>query len=392
MKKKILYFVCFVFFGFFSVSVYGEIKIVFRYDDYLLKPSKLNDSLIDIFQKNNIPLCLGVIPFDNSDSLIYKLNPDQINILISRIRRKEIEIALHGYNHVNNYNAPLMSKAMFSEFASVDYNKQYQLLAKGKRALDSLLENNTCVFVPPFNTYDKNTLKALEYLGFKIISGTIRGTTEGNLIKYMPPTYEDFSGLPDIINNFKDEDVVIILYFHPYSFVENSSASQNNSTNHITIRQLDSLLKWVKKQGVSFYTFSDLAKTYNFNSDLYQANSLKYNLLGKILNRLKLYRYGVYSTFESPKRNIGLLLGNVILHLLSFIFVYFLAYYIIKILHPSLKIVLLFLGICSIPILIFLLYIRNDFSFEIVLIMLIVNLTALILSLFRKYKQPIQNE
>lgn len=141
---------------------------------------------------------------------------------------------------------------------------------------------------------------------------------------------------------------------------------------------------------MNFYTFSDLAKTGNFDNTLYQANSLKYNLLKKVLNKLKLYRYGVYSTLEFHQRNKVLIFGNIILHLLSFLFVYFFVYYFIKILRPGLKTVLILLGIFSIPVLIYLYYIRNDFSFGMILIILLVNLIALIFSLLRIYKPLIQ--
>ena len=108
MKNKFLAIISILFLNMFSV--HGEIKMVFRYDDYLLMPSKLNDSILYIFQKNNIPLCVGIIPFDNNNTVINSLNQDQINDLISRIQRKEIEVALHGYNHNNNAHVSFFTK------------------------------------------------------------------------------------------------------------------------------------------------------------------------------------------------------------------------------------------------------------------------------------------
>ena len=368
------------------LTKHGETKIVFRYDDFQLIPSWLSDSLLNIFQKNNVPLCIGIIPFDRSGSFINELKSEQINDLRSRIQKNEIEVALHGFNHLNNLKASFLSKATYSEFATVNFEKQYEKLAKGKNTLDTLLKTNTRVFVPPFNTYDNNTIRGLEDLGFEIISGTMQGTSNSDLIKYIPVTYEDFSELPEIIKKYKNDDVTIILYFHPYTFKGGSSEYSNNLSELISIDQLDTLLNWTKKQNVSFYTFSELAKTENFNRVLFKANSLKYNLLKKILNKLKLYRYGVYSTLEFHKWNVGLIIGNILLHLLSFIFVYYVIYFLIKILHHGLKLVLILMGICSVPLLIYLFYIRNDFSFGIILILLMVNLTALILSIKRAYK------
>ena len=386
MKAKLLFIVSSLFFSVSLASGQGGIKMVFRYDDYLLVPSKFSDSLLNIFQKNNIPLCLGIIPFDSSDLFINKLNPDQVTALRSRIQRREIEVALHGFNHRNELNVSFLTRVTYSEFASIAYDKQYEKIAKGKKALDSLFQINTRVFVPPFNTYDNNTLKALDKLKFEIISSSLQGPSNSNLIKYMPATCEDFSELPRIIENSKGDDVTIILFFHPYSFKEGLSKYSKDLSKLMTINQLDTLLNWVKKQKVNFYTFSELAKIENFNKALYQTNTVKYNLFKKTLNRLKLYHYGIYSTIEFRKLNIELLFGNVILHLLSFLFVYFFVYYVIKILRPNLKMILILLGICSLPIFIYLFYIRNDFSFAIILIILSVNLAALILILFRIHK------
>jgi len=146
------------------------------------------------------------------------------------------------------------------------------------------------------------------------------------------------------------------------------------------------LLNWIKQQNVSFYTFSDLAVTENFDRDLFRANSYKYNLLLNALNFLKLYRYGVYSGLEYHRQKTGLILANIILHFVCFLLTYFFTNFLIGITHASLKTVLIFLGIGAIPVLIYLYYIRYDFSMEVIVILLFVITCAIILSLFRKYK------
>lgn len=390
MKIKNLFIVFFLFFNFFLTNGQGKVKMVFRYDDYLLVPSKFSDSLLYIFQRNNIPLCLGIIPYDSSNSLVYNLNSDQINDLKSRMQRKEIEIALHGFNHSNILKTSFLTKVTFSEFVSLDFDKQYEKLARGKKTIDSLFNINTNIFIPPFNTYDKNTLRALDDLGFEIISASTSGTFISGKIKYIPATCADFSELPKIINSYINNDVTIIFYFHPYSFKGSQSKYPNEFTRQISLNQLDTLLIWVKKQNINSYTFSDLAKIGSFDNELYRTNFLKYNLLGKILYKLKLYRFGVYSTPEFNKGNTWLIFGNIILHLFSFLFVYFFIFYLVKILRTSLKMILIFLGICSIPIFIYLIYIRNDFSLGIILIILLVNVIALIFSLLRTFKPSIK--
>jgi len=386
MKIRLLFIALLVLLNGFPANADGKIKMVFRFDDYLLIHSTLFDSLLNTFQKNKIPLCIGILPFDTSGSFIYKLNQDQVNDLRSRIHRKEIEVALHGFNHLNELSHRFLTRTTFSEFASIDYKKQYEKLAKGKMVLDTLLHINTNVFIPTFNTYDNNTLKALEELKFEIISGGLHGLSNSKIIKYIPPTYENFSELPDIIEKFGNENVTVIIYFHSYAFEESRYAYFKDPSRLVTFSQLDTLLNWIKQQNVSFYTFSDLAVTENFDRDLFRANSYKYNLLLNALNFVKLYRYGVYSGLEYHRQKTGLILANIILHFVCFLLTYFFANFFIGITRASLKTVLIFLGICAIPVLIYLYYIRYDFSLEVILILLFVITCAIILSLFKKYK------
>jgi hypothetical protein len=91
-------------------------------------------------------------------------------------------------NHLNVLNHRFLTRTTYSEFATVDYNKQYEKLAKGKMVLDTLLQINTSVFIPTFNTYDNNTLKVLEELKFEIISGGLHGPSGSEILKYIPPT------------------------------------------------------------------------------------------------------------------------------------------------------------------------------------------------------------
>ena len=370
----------------FPLIANGKIKMVFRYDDYLLISSSLSDSILNIFQKNKIPLCIGIIPFDSSGSLIYKLSPNQINDLRSRINRNEVEVALHGFNHLNELTHRFLTRTTYSEFASVDYDRQYEKLAKGKRTLDTLLQINTTIFIPPFNTYDYNTLKALEALKFEIISGSLHGPSNSESIKYIPATYEDFSELSKIIDKSKDKNVTIIIYFHSYSFKEGSPGTSGDFSSILTLDQLDSILGWINKQDISFYSFSDLSVTENYNSDLYEANSYKHNFLLKTLNFLKLYRYGIYPGLEYHHQKKVLIFANIILLFVCFLLTYFFANFFIGITRANLKTVLIFLGICAIPVLIYLYYIRYDFSLEVIIILLSVITCAIILSLFRKYR------
>jgi hypothetical protein len=48
-------------------------NVVFRVDDLYLDGSEFENNLLDIFEKNGIPLTLGVIPFHKDGSPIVRL-------------------------------------------------------------------------------------------------------------------------------------------------------------------------------------------------------------------------------------------------------------------------------------------------------------------------------
>ena len=386
MKFKILSLIFLLSVNSLLANVSSDTKIIFRFDDYLLTPSKLTDSLFLTFSRNKIPLCIGIIPFDTSGKFLNQLDSVQIADLQSRISNGEIEVALHGYNHRNQVTRLFFRKSTKSEFATTAYEKQLFKLSAGKRVLDSLLKTNISVFVPPFNTYDNNTLKALEKLNFKIISGNRQGPSDNSSMYYMPETHEDFSGLAEIIKKNKGRDVTIVVYFHPYTFVGGTGYYEGHSAGTITINQLDGFLKWVNTLNISSTTFTGLAKEADYGKTHYNENTFRNNLLKKALNYLKLYSYGVYFGFGLQKGNSFLAAANILLHIVTFVIVFLVIWLFYKKFRPAKVASLIILLVCLVPVLIFLIYIRNDYSFGIISIMLAVILCAVISGMMVAYR------
>lgn len=383
--KKFLPLILFMFFNTVFANNQERVKIVFRYDDYLLIPSRLSDSLLSTFSRHKIPLCIGIIPFDSSTKFLNRLDSLQVSQLRERIRKGEVEVALHGYNHQNQLKPGRFSKSTYSEFALVPYDVQLKKLSAGKQILDSLLGTDIKVFVPPFNTYDDNTLRVLESLGFEVISGSRQGSTNGKTIKFMPATHEDFSGLAGIIEKNTGKDVTIIVYFHPYTFKDESASIPSGSSGELTMKDLDEMLSRLNKLKASYYSFKGLSENGGYGSASFRNNSMKYNLLKKTLNYLKLYSYGTIRSSGSDASSIMLTAGNVLLHILVFALVFFCAAFFLRILNPGINYVLIFLIICLIPVSVFLVYIRNDFSFGMIAIMLGVIFSAIIISILNQY-------
>lgn len=385
MKKKILPFFLLIFFNSLLAGNADGVKVVFRYDDFLLKPSPLNDSLLNTFARNNIPLCIGIVPFDTSGNFLNGLDSAQISALRSRISRGEVEVALHGFNHRNHLKPGRFTKSTYSEWAEMQYDDQVKKLSYGKNILDSVLGTNIKVFVPPFNTYDDNTLKALETLGFEIVSGSRQGSSNGQTIQFIPSTYEDFSSLSEIIEKNRDNDVSVIVYFHPYTFKGGSDKYSTREEGNMSLEDLDSLLAKLNSANTSFFSFSGLAETGDFNSGSFRNNTMKYNLLKKTLLYTKLYNYGTLRSSGSTGTDNALTAANILLHILIFLITFSLTGLFLKIFHPEITTVLVLLILWLVPVSAYLVYIRNDFSFGMVVIMLLVIFSSLISAILWKY-------
>jgi peptidoglycan/xylan/chitin deacetylase (PgdA/CDA1 family) len=313
-------------------------KVLFRFDDYRLTKTNFYDSLLYIFKKNNIPLCLGIIPFDKNGLMHNNFNQEQLIDFKSRIRVGEIEIALHGFNH--NYNElherKLLTNSVISEFAGLDYSTQYNKIKKAKKSLDSLLNINVNIFIPPFNTYDDNTLKVLDSLKFKIISSSINGSSISNKMRYIPFTLNNLNELHKVIKKNQNENTTIVVLMHPYSFKGGSNYSGDYS-KPIDFKQLDILLNWINNLNyINATTFSVLNQNEIFDNKRFVLNSPNNNLVLKILNKLKLYRYGIYITAAYGKNHkVILVLINVFFHIITFLFVYYVTKLITRIIKSS---------------------------------------------------------
>lgn len=332
-----------------SINKFGQrIKIVFRYDDYQLTSTKFNESLLNSFKKNHIPLCLGIIPF-NEDGLIHnELTQEQLVDFTSRIKKGEVEVALHGFNHKDN---KLVEKSFLvnpipSEFAKLRYTDQFEKINKAKRSIDSLLNINVNIFIPPFNTYDDNTLKVLDSLKFEVISASIDGSSSSNKIKYIPSTCSDLNELSDIIKKYPNDNLVIVVLIHPYSFKGGSNYS-GGPQKRIDFKQLETLLNWVNNQKyINSTTFSRLNQSEIFDNKRFVLNSVNNNLLLNILKKLKFANYGVINTVEYETSHKWIyILFNILLHIITFLFIYFVYSLITKMIKPNKAMVITYLAV-----------------------------------------------
>lgn len=270
----------------------------------------MQDSMVELFVKHQIPLCIGIIPFEathRTQSRLFRsespAGDSEQHQIKNLIQSGAIEMMMHGFAHTdNNIGGKSKSKYGKSEFAGDNYESQYQRLKSGKGYLDSLFEKDVEVFSPPWNTYDKNTLRALKNLGFKTISSDIAGKSYGISLNYLPFSTEDFGIFEkDKIKNlasYSNADIVVVM-FHSYSI---GKAGMPN------LNYLDSLLSRLKSEDFVFHTYSSYLNKHKAGYfRLYQNSRLHFN---PILHKLYPTQTGV---FENHPKLFYIFYGTVVL-------------------------------------------------------------------------------
>ena len=115
-----------------------------------------------ILEAAGIKPLIGVVPYSRDETLRIEKPREEFPKMISELERAGWIVALHGYNHLyTSREKGIFPINEFSEFAGVDYDKQYVMINEG---LSQLREwgLNPIMFMAPGHTFDKNTLKALK--------------------------------------------------------------------------------------------------------------------------------------------------------------------------------------------------------------------------------------
>lgn len=147
-------------------------RYIFRWDDVSPYQDRARyRALIDLFTKYDVPAVLGVIP-DNRDETIQfdRQNENEFVDELRQLQEAGWEIAQHGYRHMlNTDNGGILKINNASEFAGRDFESQKADIEGGKKILNDY-GFDPVTFIPPWHSYDKSTLTALEKTGFKVLS------------------------------------------------------------------------------------------------------------------------------------------------------------------------------------------------------------------------------
>ena len=203
--------------------------------------------IFDAFRKHEASLTLGVIPYicarnvhDPSLQDNIPLTKKKKDILKTGFSDGILDIALHGFSHQT------IGAKYATEFSGLNYNNQVEKLAKGKEFIENMIDAPIRIFIPPWNRYDLNTLRALEETGFSTISANKAGDVTHDCRLNFLPCSCGVSQLRDAVEAARissDTQPVIVVMFHAYDFKEVDERRGN-----ITYKEFCELLKWLKLQ------------------------------------------------------------------------------------------------------------------------------------------------
>jgi len=180
-----------------SAASSGKKYVVFRDDDIGVGSLDTLQAINQVHIDENVPVTLAVVPNyqNNTDTSLFE--EPLHSYLQSIVTNPLFEFAQHGYNH-NNYvpippgsvqasvhppYADLVGADIRSEFRGRPYEDQYNVIKQGRDDMTAVFGMTPTTFIPPFNTGDSNTLKALHALGFTLYSTSPDdfGVKEANL-------------------------------------------------------------------------------------------------------------------------------------------------------------------------------------------------------------------
>jgi peptidoglycan/xylan/chitin deacetylase (PgdA/CDA1 family) len=232
----------------------SHVTLIFRLDDYSsLSDIYLEKKIIDLFAAHNLSLTIGVVPFiyeklveDNGPQEVQPLNPVKAKMLRKAIQDGTVDVGLHGYSH-HNMQPPLRKP---SEFAGMDYRSQLLKIRAGKDLLENLLSVPVDDFIPPWGTYDENTLRALVKLKFRCISGYLAGYEDPSCaLKFLPFTCTlwELPRVLDYAQRIAAYQPIVCVVFHTDEFADINTEAEPRK-EQINYQDFVKLIHWVSSQ------------------------------------------------------------------------------------------------------------------------------------------------
>ena len=243
------------------------IHVVFRLDDPRPVCDYVSMRVVQLFNANQVPLTIAMIPCDSCENTITPLISTSSQY-IAAIQQDNIELALHGLTHQNINGA--------GEFGGLDSTEAVRRIAKGKQALQAIFDKQITTFIPPFNAWNKHTLTAMRMHGMNVISADMFTPIYADSVHYFPETLGHlmkqkgiWQAAEEAIMGCEEKDAVCVVMFHAYDLLD-----------EWTWQQLESLLDACKaNEEVQCHTYQSLLESgVESSATRYRANQLRSGL------------------------------------------------------------------------------------------------------------------
>jgi predicted deacetylase len=240
-----------------------QVRVVFRFDDVSATSKVQTETrLIEAFRERHLCCAWAIVPYPPLGA--------KAGFIAEAVRAGVLEITLHGYTHESNG----LQKGVLSEFDRLPYEDQLQRIQKGKQSLEAELKLSRPirVFIPPWDSYDANTIRAVEASRFHCLASSLSGQVGSSTTLALLPATCEITGIREAViaaRTAPDPAPIVVVLFHPYAFRED-----NEKLGVMTLDQFIETLQWLTRQPdvkvVSMSEVSDLSRArYLANQHLY---------------------------------------------------------------------------------------------------------------------------
>lgn len=195
--------------------------VALRLDDVTSRSAiELEADFVAELRASRLAATVAVVPFGffqpqaragSSGKAGSGLGGETLELLRGGLRGGQLEVALHGRSHRPGL-------APHTEFAGLPAPEQALRIAEGQRFLERELGAPIRVFVPPWNSYDENTLRALTELGFSAVSATVSGASPPtSTLRFLPATarLRDLRRAVEHARSLADREALVVVLMHP---------------------------------------------------------------------------------------------------------------------------------------------------------------------------------
>ena len=230
---------------------YQMIPVIIRYDDFSARSdTALEVRLMELFSRYGISCVVGVVPLvcDGDERSpqpqgYVPLPAVKSELLRSAVASGAFEVALHGCHHQNLANAP---GGRLAEFAGRPYADQRAALRIGAEELKKVLGQDQRLFIPPFNAYDPQTVRALVDEGFCCLSAGMFEQEQGDSpLCFAPHTcgLGQLKGTIEKLRETGESGALVMPLFHSFDFVESDP-----QRGRMTWNDFENLVAWAACQ------------------------------------------------------------------------------------------------------------------------------------------------